>query len=116
MRALLNPLRYGTFSFQLLMHKLMRFLTPVFLITGAFALIALAAVGRYQGLFVFAFAATSAALVLGRTSTVGGSNLFRRACNLLYYWLMVNCALVLAWRNVLKRKRMTFWAPERQQG
>lgn len=116
MRALLNPLRYGIFSFQLLMHKLLRFLTPMFLITGGVALVALAALGRYEWLFLFAFLATSAAMIFGRTSNVGQSHPLRRVCNLLYYLLMVNYALVLAWRNVLKRKRMTFWAPERHQG
>jgi cellulose synthase/poly-beta-1,6-N-acetylglucosamine synthase-like glycosyltransferase len=115
MRALLNPLRYGTFSFQLVMHKLLRFLTPVFLITATFALVALAAMGHYRILFLVTLAATLAALIVGRASAVGRSNRFRQACNLLYYWLMVNYALVLAWGNVLKRKRMTFWAPERQQ-
>lgn len=115
MRALLNPLRYGTFSFQLLMHKMLRFLTPVFLITGTLALVALAAMGRYQVPFLIALAASLAAVILGRNSAVGRPNLLRRACNLLYYWLMVNYALVLAWGNVLKRKRVTFWAPERQR-
>lgn len=114
MRALLNPLRYGIFSFQLLMHKLLRFLTPVFLIAGFASLTALAGIGHYHVLFLLAVAAVTIAMVVGRMVTPERPNPFVRACHLLYYYLMVNYALVLAWANILLGKRMTFWAPERK--
>lgn len=113
MRALLNPLRYGIFSFQLLMHKFLRFLTPLFLITGFVSLAALAAIGRYQVPFLTVLAATVAAMLVGRGVARVESNSLARACHLVYYYLMVNCALVLAWANILRGRRMTLWAPER---
>jgi len=114
MRALLNPLRFGIFSFQLLMHKFLRYLTPLFLVAGLLSLAALAAIGRYQALFLFAVAAMAIAMVVARGVARKRSNPFVRACHVLYYYLMVNYALVLAWANILRGKRLTFWAPERK--
>jgi cellulose synthase/poly-beta-1,6-N-acetylglucosamine synthase-like glycosyltransferase len=114
MRALLNPLQYGIFSFQLLMHKLLRFLTPVFLISGLASLAALAAVGQYRALFLVVVVAFAVAMVVGRGVVADRSNPLIRASHLLYYFVMVNFALVLAWGNILRGKRMTFWAPERK--
>jgi len=114
MRALLNPLRYGIFSFQLLMHKLLRFLLPLFLISGFASLAAMAAAGRYRVLFLLLVLALVVALVIGRGVTRERSNPLIRASHLLYYVVMVNFALVLAWANILRGKRMTFWQPERK--
>lgn len=110
MRALLNPFRYGIFSFQLLIHKLLRYLVPLFLIIGLASLTALAAVGHYQVLLLLvATAVTIATLVVW-----GMLNPLVRACHLLYYYLMVNYALVLAWINIFRGARMVCWAPERK--
>jgi cellulose synthase/poly-beta-1,6-N-acetylglucosamine synthase-like glycosyltransferase len=114
MRALLNPLRYGIFSFQLLMHKLLRFLTPLFLISGFASLAALAAIGRYRVLFLLLVLALAVAVAVGRGVIRERSNPLIRASHLLYYFLMVNFALVVAWANILRGKRMRFWAPERK--
>jgi len=114
MRALLNPLRYGIFAFQLLMHKLMRFVTPLFLVSGFGSLAALAAIGRYRELFLLAVGTITLAAVFGRGKMRGRPNLLIRACHLLYYMTMVHCALVVAWINILRGKRMTLWVPERK--
>jgi cellulose synthase/poly-beta-1,6-N-acetylglucosamine synthase-like glycosyltransferase len=114
MRALLNPLRYGIFSFQLLMHKFLRFLTPLFLITSFASLAALAVIGRYRVLFMLTVVALAIAVVVGRGVINERSNPLIRASHMLYYYLMVNYALVLAWANILRGKRLTFWAPERK--
>ena len=113
LRALLNPFRYGIFSFQLLMHKVLRFLTPLFLIVGYASLAALAAAGRYRLLFLFSVAAIAIAVIVGRGIIRERSNPLIRVFHGLYYYLMVNYALVLAWANIVRGKRMTFWAPER---
>ena len=113
-RGLLNPLQYGIFSFQLLMHKLFRFLLPLFLISGLVSLAALAAVGRYRVLFLVLVAALAVAAVIGRGEARRRSSPLMHAGHLLYYFVMVNFALILAWANILRGKRMTFWAPERK--
>lgn len=114
MRALLNPFQYGIFSFQLLMHKLLRFLTPLFLMTGFASLAALAIVGRYRALFLLSIVALAIAVTVGRGGEGGRSNPIMRASHVLYYYVMVNYALVLAWANILRGKRITFWSPERK--
>ena len=115
MRALFNPFRYGIFSFQLFMHKLMRYMVPLFLLTGFVSLTALAALGSYRALFLLAAGAMVAAILIGRGSRLQRSNPIIRACHLLYYYLMVNYALVLAWINVLGGTRIILWAPEREE-
>lgn len=114
MRALLNPFRYGIFSFQLVVHKLLRYLVPLFLALGMASLTALAALGQYRiGFALVALALTSATLV-GRGLLPRWPNPAFRACHLLYYYLMVNYALVPAWINILKGTRVTVWVPDRK--
>lgn len=114
MRVLFNPFRYGIFSFQLFMHKLMRYTVPLFLLTGFVSLTALAALGSYRPLFLLAAGVVVATIFVGRRSRPQRPNPIIRACHLLYYYLMVNYALVLAWINILKGTRMVLWAPDRK--
>jgi cellulose synthase/poly-beta-1,6-N-acetylglucosamine synthase-like glycosyltransferase len=113
MRQLLNPLNFGIFAFQLILHKLLRFLTPAFLIAGSIALAGLAVLGQFRPLFLIAVALVAAALIVTRRQASVRPSIFVRACHLLYYYLMANYALLLAWRNVLRGDRMTTWSPER---
>ncbi len=115
MRELLNPLRHGIFAIQLTMHKLMRFLTPVFLVTGAASLTALGLSGSYLPLFTIALVGTAGALAV-KALNLEGRNILVRLGHLVYYYLMTNYALILAWLNILRGKRITLWAPERPQG
>jgi cellulose synthase/poly-beta-1,6-N-acetylglucosamine synthase-like glycosyltransferase len=114
MRALLNPFRHGIFSLQLIMHKLLRFLMPLFLMTGFLSLAALAALGRWRALLALLVVVFTAAILVGRSSRrVAHSNPVVRVCRLFYYYLMVNYALSLAWLNVIRGTSMVLWAPER---
>jgi len=113
MRELLNPLRFGIFSVQLFMHKLLRFLTPLFLILAAVALTGLALGGRYLPVFVVCATGIAAALWVGRAGNALRLNPLVRCCHLVYYYLMVNYAMLLAWANIWHGRRMTLWAPER---
>jgi cellulose synthase/poly-beta-1,6-N-acetylglucosamine synthase-like glycosyltransferase len=113
MRALLNPFKYGVFAAQLIMHKLLRFLMPVFLISGTVALAGLAGLGTYRVLLFAAAFLVTAAILVPRLKLPGQANIFVRSCHLGYYYLIVNYALMLAWLRVLRGERMTLWAPER---
>jgi cellulose synthase/poly-beta-1,6-N-acetylglucosamine synthase-like glycosyltransferase len=113
MRALLNPFRYRLFALQLILHKLLRFLTPMFLVAGAVAWAWLAVLGRYRLLFVAAAVLATLVVLVARRKARGQANIVERACHLGYYYLMVNSALLLAWVRVLSGRRMTLWAPER---
>ena len=114
MRALLNPFVYGIFSFQLLMHKLMRYLVPVFLVTAAASLAALAALGLYGILFLIVTIAAATAAITEPRAGVTRVNPLVRVCHILRYYMMVNYALVLAWFNIFRGKRVTLWTPERK--
>ena len=115
MRALLNPFRYGIFSFQLFAHKLLRYIVPVFLLSGLGSLIGLAAMRQYRGSFLIVTLTLAAATSVARRMERRGSNPLVRACHLLYYYLLVNYALVPAWINIVRGTRMTLWVPERKE-
>ncbi|HVZ18362.1 MAG TPA: glycosyltransferase family 2 protein [Terriglobales bacterium] len=115
MSTLLNPFRFGVFAIQLFMHKFLRFVTPLFLLAGALSLLALAALGAYRPLFLGSLTAMIAAIGIAIATTSAKPNPLIRACHLVYYYLVANYALVLAWRNVLTGQRMRLWTPERQQ-
>jgi cellulose synthase/poly-beta-1,6-N-acetylglucosamine synthase-like glycosyltransferase len=114
MRALLNPFRYGVFSMQLFMHKVLRYLVPYFLISAFASLGALASLGFYQLPFVVALAGVTIAVVVGRAQRVGNSHPLVRACHLFYYYLLVNYAMLPAWLNVARGTSITVWVPERE--
>jgi hypothetical protein len=65
-------------------------------------------------LFGAALAGVISALVAGRMMGGGKVNWVLRLLQLLYYYLLVNWALVLAWNNVLRGNRMKLWSPERK--
>ena len=113
MSALFNPFRYGVFSLQLTLHKLLRFLTPVFLISGALALVALGLLGHYRWLSGAAIAGTLLSVLVVTRDIQLKPRLLARLCHVYYYYLMANYALVLAWLNIARGNRMTLWVPER---
>lgn len=115
MRALLNPFRYGIFSFQLFVHKFLRYMVPAFLLTGFGSLALLAATGHYFVPFLLAVVAFGFATFVGRGTRAHRKSQIFRACHLLYYYLLVNYAMVLAWINVFRGRPVTIWVPERKE-
>jgi cellulose synthase/poly-beta-1,6-N-acetylglucosamine synthase-like glycosyltransferase len=115
MRQLLNPFRFGIFAIQLFVHKLLRFMTPLFLALAAVSLGGLAVMGDYGLLFILALAGLSVALLIGYSvrTRARPPNPFVRLCQLIFYYVMVNYALTLAWWNVVRGQRMLLWSPER---
>ena len=116
MSALFNPLRYGVFSLQIILHKLMRFLTPVFLICGAVSLLLLGLSGHYVWLLVAAVVGTVLSIVIVSREIDLKPRILTSLFHAYYYYLMANYALVLAWVNIAKGNRMKLWVPERPQG
>lgn len=117
MSALFNPFRYGVFSLQIFLHKLMRFLTPVFLIAGAAALLGLGLSGwtYYPWLLGAAVIGTALSLVIVNREIDLRPRILARLFHAYYYYLMANYALVLAWLNIARGNRMKLWVPERPQ-
>lgn len=109
-RGLLNPLRFGTFAWQLWSHKLLRYLAPVFLLTALGANIALAAQGQYLALLLLQLAALAAGAV--------GSLQLRvlRKSRLLtqpYYFLLTNVASAISLVRFVRGEKVVTWTPVR---
>jgi hypothetical protein len=108
---LLNPFRYGVFAFELISHKLMRWLVPVFLAAMMIASAALAPMPLYAVLlalqvafYLLALAGMAGALPvpiagLGRIAT---------------YFTTVNAATLVAWLKYARGTRQEIWSPSRR--
>ena len=55
------------------------------------------------------------ATFVGRGTRAHRKSQIFRACHLLYYYLLVNYAMVLAWINVFRGRPVTIWVPERKE-
>lgn len=111
MRVLLNPLRYGFFSFQLVSHKLLRWLVPLFL---AALLLVNAALLNAGVIYALAFAAQVLFYVLafcGHVARRGSSLPF--VLSVPYYFCLVNIASALGIIDVVRGKRYTTWTTAR---
>lgn len=105
---LLNFFRYGIFSFQLLCHKLIRWLVPLSM-AGALVSNLVLSSGSYPYLvlLVLQLGFYCAALVLSFKIWTPNNILSK----LLSYFLTVNVAIVLAWLRYLKGERVVMWTP-----
>jgi cellulose synthase/poly-beta-1,6-N-acetylglucosamine synthase-like glycosyltransferase len=108
MRALLHP-RHGLFAFQLLVHKLLRYLMIVPL-TGAFLCNALL-IGNpiYAALFTAQAACYAAALIGWRS---GGRIRFRPVF-VPFYFCLINVAAGVAFVGFLRGERQILWTPRK---
>lgn len=105
-KKILNPLKYGTYSLQMLSHKLDRWLVPfwlIFLLTmnillidqGLFYLIFLA------GQVVFYLLALTAYLIPGIQNII----IFK----IPLFFVMVNLSILLAWHYYLNGRKFVTW-------
>ena len=138
--SLLNPFKYGLFSWQLFSHKLCRWLVPFFMI---FAFISNAAIFLtsdllfvlfllqlgFYGLAIYYHKQTKHAekhavdLIknskLKTQNSIGSiqnskfkiQNLIGSIAKLPYFFVTVNISIAVAWWKYLKGERSTFWAP-----
>lgn len=109
--GMLNPLRYGLFSFFLISHKLMRWLVPLFLLLTLLSSVFLLDHVFYLLMFIaqllfygLAALASPAASPLHNT-IVGKIPLF---------FVMVNIAIAAAWIRYLRGDRQELWTPSQR--
>jgi len=111
MRSLLNPFRHGWFAFQLISHKLMRYLVPFFLLAAMVSLLFLA----HKLLYFCVFLLMLVFLILAIIGKFEENNARKSIiCNLFYYYILMNYANVQAWIRVIKGDKMTVWTTERK--
>jgi cellulose synthase/poly-beta-1,6-N-acetylglucosamine synthase-like glycosyltransferase len=109
-KSLLNPLRYGWFSVQIVSHKPMRWLTPLFLIclfVSSFFLSVQAAIFIVAGQLIF-YSSGVVGLLL---------DWYGIRCRWLSfpgYFLMINAASVVGAVKSLLGQKTDVWEPERE--
>ncbi|MDQ3289169.1 MAG: glycosyltransferase family 2 protein [Pseudomonadota bacterium] len=109
-RRFLNPFRYGVFAWQLWSHKLLRYLSPVFVLLAAGSNFALALKGQYQLLMALQIATGAA----GLTGFIPGWR-FRQSPLTAqpYYFLLTNVASAISIVRFLRGERVLTWRPLR---
>jgi cellulose synthase/poly-beta-1,6-N-acetylglucosamine synthase-like glycosyltransferase len=109
---LLNPFRYGWFAFALFSHKVVRWVTPLFLAVLVFASGVLAANSSFY-LIVFllqlAFYGLAAVAFMGLR---GMAEWLPARVSL--YFTSANLAAALAWMKFIRGTRQELWVPSRR--
>ncbi len=111
-RHLLNPLRGGFYSVELLSHKVMRYLIPVFLVLTLASSLALAGAGWFYALAAAAQVAFYAAAALGWLA--GRAGRAPRLLALPAYFVLSNAAAVAALYKFVRGERYARWEPIRE--
>lgn len=113
-RAMMNPLTSGFFAVQLLSHKVLRYLVPVFLmaILGSSAVLASSSI-----LFAFVFAGQVGFYVAAAMADLlERSGLHSRLLAIPHYFVLGNLASVIAFYQFLRGERYIRWDPIRSDG
>lgn len=106
---LLNPIKFGFFSFQIFSHKLCKFLVPFFMLGLLVSNLFLLPEG---GFFVAAAVAQITFYAFaGFAGWTGGRALASRAARVCSSFLMVNLAILVAWLKYAQGKTYTTWNP-----
>ncbi|HEX7316900.1 MAG TPA: glycosyltransferase family 2 protein [Pyrinomonadaceae bacterium] len=111
-RRLLNPLRGGFYAIELLSHKVMRYLVPLFLML---TLVSSAALAPRSLFFAVAFAGQAAfyvAALAGWLLERGGARV--RLLSLPHYFVLANLAAVIAFYKFARGERYARWEPIRE--
>ena len=109
MLMLLDPRRYGLFSFQLFSHKVLRYAVFAAIPTFYAAAAALAAEGIvYQASYLFTSALLILAVVGGIAERIGYSS---PVVSVPYYFILINVAAGQALVKFLSGKKQAVWTP-----
>jgi len=109
--ALVNPFRHALFAWQLLSHKLCRWLVPFAMVAALAANTALAPASRfYLGLLVlqFLFYALAAGGLLWKPL------LGLAPVRLAAYFVLVNASITQAWLRYWTGQRLVMWQPSKR--
>ena len=108
----LNPLSYGSFSWQVLSHKLCRWLVPWFFLLLGFCLLLLAREHWFYTLSFFGYGLfLLAALAAYFVEELSDKVIFK----LPLFFLISNAAIGLAWVYFISGKRMQLWEPSKRE-
>jgi cellulose synthase/poly-beta-1,6-N-acetylglucosamine synthase-like glycosyltransferase len=120
-RSMLNPFCRGFFAVQLLSHKVLRYLAPLFLIALLIASILLAPQSAFFSAALVAQVGFYALAALNRGTGGGVRPQSRvrglpRLAALPHYFVLANLASLIGLWNFARGERCTCWEPERAVG
>lgn len=108
---LLRPWEYGLFSFQLISHKLLRWLAPMFLTLMFVSSVVASFQSQFFGILTILQAVGFGVAMLvyldGRIASIGPMYLFR-------YAILSNLGVVLAWLKFIQGERIVSWEPSKR--
>ena len=106
---MLNPFRYGLFSWQLFSHKLLRWISPFLLILFFLSNLAIA----YDKTFFIIFLGQSVIWLLIITSALAPQKIspFKRLAT---YFINVNLSIIIAWWRFVRGERISMWRPSQR--
>jgi cellulose synthase/poly-beta-1,6-N-acetylglucosamine synthase-like glycosyltransferase len=111
MRSLLNPLRYGFVSFQLVSHKVLRWLVPVFLFALLAANLGLLGSSRFYDVTAALQLAFYAIALLGFLAE--RMHITFKLVTIPLYLVTVNAAAVVAMYDLWRGQKAVTWEPVR---
>ncbi len=107
-REMLNPFKYGAFSWQLFSHKLARWLVPIFILISAIGLLVLAGQGGiWSGLFFCGVVFISLAVVGYLRPAMRGFLIVK----IPLFFLVTNMGIGAAWIRYFRGERSVAWNP-----
>lgn len=109
-RRFLNPLRFGAFAWQLWSHKVLRYLSPIFLLTALLSNVALALLGSHQWLLVMQLAGWAIGMLgFAPLPLLGRSRLLVQP----HYFLLTNLASAISLVRFVRGDKVVTWTPVR---
>ncbi len=105
---LLNPLRHGLFAWQLVTHKLCRWLVPFFL---AIAFLTSAVLAFSSPFFLMLFCTQIIVYGTALLYIFSHSAPSRALLKIPYYFTITNAAILVAWYRFAKGDRFVVWRP-----
>jgi cellulose synthase/poly-beta-1,6-N-acetylglucosamine synthase-like glycosyltransferase len=109
---LFNPFKYPMFSFELISHKLIKFMVP-FLLVIIFVL-NIVILGWQGGIYLITFSAQILFYFLGFLGNLQDNVKFLSKINAhCKTFILVNAAILLGWLRYIQGKTYTTWQPDR---
>jgi cellulose synthase/poly-beta-1,6-N-acetylglucosamine synthase-like glycosyltransferase len=109
-RDVMNPIRYGFFSWQVISHKLLRWSVPIFLSLLLIANIFLLNHTFYQVIFLLQALFYGAAWMGYKYNNLQKWFLIKVPS----FFLVVNLSIIIAWRHYFTGRQQILWQPTRR--
>lgn len=106
--SMLDPFRYGLFAWQLLSHKVCRWLVPFAMAT---AFVSNAALASRSSWYLLIFAAQCGFYGVAVWGLLRGARMSRAWLRIPSFFLLANVSIVAGWYRYMRGDRMLTWTP-----